>query len=106
MNLEAAHDLITALANAGAKLAQGFRAAVEAMTPALEIVGQCLREAVKTISASWWCLNYGYKHAIAYKWAEAVHPEWVKIMRRTKKCRIRKKYADRIWREYLKGKGR
>lgn len=35
-------------------------------------------------------------------WAERVHPEWVKIMRRTKKCRIRKKYADRIWRAYLK----
>lgn len=36
----------------------------------------------------------------AIKWAEVNRPKWVAIMRRTKKHRIRKKYADRILRAY------
>ena len=41
----------------------------------------------------------------AYRWAEKAHPEWVAILNRTKKKRIRKKYQDRILREYKKKEG-
>lgn len=34
-------------------------------------------------------------------WAQANRPEWLHIMRRTKKKRTRKKYAQRITREYV-----
>lgn len=37
---------------------------------------------------------------IAYTWAENTHPEWIKILRRTKKKRIRKKYHNRIMRGF------
>lgn len=39
---------------------------------------------------------------LAYCWAKEAHPEWVVILNRTKKKRIRKKYQDRILREYKK----
>ena len=39
---------------------------------------------------------------LAYHWAKEAHPEWVVILNRTKKKRIRKKYQDRILREYKK----
>ena len=37
---------------------------------------------------------------LAYTWAENANPEWIKILRRTKKKRIRKKYHDRIMRGF------
>lgn len=37
---------------------------------------------------------------LAIKWAETAHPEWVKILNRTKKRRTRKKYTDRILKAY------
>jgi len=40
----------------------------------------------------------------AYAWAQETHPQWVAILNRTKKKRTRKKYQDRIWREYMKSK--
>lgn len=97
-------NLVNALTTAGAQIARGFRVAVEKVIPAWEAIGQTLRASLGEILQMWNGLKA--EHVVAYKWAERVHPEWVKIMRRTKKCRIRKKYADRIWREYLKGKGR
>lgn len=42
---------------------------------------------------------------VAYRWAKKAHPEWVAILNRTKKKRIRKKYQDRILREYKKKEG-
>lgn len=38
----------------------------------------------------------------AYAWAAVQHPEWVRILNRTKKRRTRKKYQDRIMRAYQK----
>lgn len=96
--------LVNALTAAGAQIARDFRAAVEKMIPVWEEIGLTLRVSLGEIFQMWNGLKA--EHVVAYKWAERVHPEWVKIMRRTKKRRIRKKYADRIWREYLKGKGR
>lgn len=37
---------------------------------------------------------------LAYNWAKQARPKWVAIMNRTKKRRTRKKYRDRILREY------
>ena len=37
---------------------------------------------------------------VAYEWASETHPQWVKIMQRTKKRRVWKKYHNRILREY------
>lgn len=37
---------------------------------------------------------------LAYYKAQKEHPEWVKRANRSKKKRIRKKYHDRIMREY------
>ena len=37
---------------------------------------------------------------LAYSKAQNEHPEWVKRANRSKKKRIRKKYHDRIMREY------
>lgn len=36
----------------------------------------------------------------ALNWAKRQYPEWVAIMNRTKKRRVRKKYHDRILRAY------
>jgi hypothetical protein len=88
-------NLQNALAAAGAQIARDFRAAMEKLIPVWEAIGQAVRTAAEAI-------DQARGVVAAYKWAERVHPEWVKIMRRTKKCRIRKKYADRIWRAYLK----
>lgn len=40
----------------------------------------------------------------AFLWAKYTHPEWLKILNRTKKRRIKEKYRKRILREYLKQK--
>lgn len=41
---------------------------------------------------------------VAYEWASKTHPQWVKIMQRTKKRRVWKKYHNRILREYERSK--
>lgn len=51
-----------------------------------------------------WVRRYVVPHVItpdAMAWALDTHPDWVKIYRRTKSGRIRKKYRDRIMREYI-----
>lgn len=58
-------------------------------------------ELIKAIEEAVFSIS-GIELACAYLWAKEIHPEWVAIMNRTKKKRIRKKYKDRILREYKK----
>jgi uncharacterized protein YukE len=106
-------NLQNALAAAGAQIARDFRAAMEKLIPVYEAIRQAVRAAMEklipvyeaigqAVRAAAEAVDQAWSVVVAYKWAERAHPEWVKIMRRTKKRRIRKKYADRIWRAYLK----
>lgn len=58
-------------------------------------------EVAALISINWQviadALHWG---RLAVEWAETAHPEWVKILNRTKKRRTRKKYLTRILRAY------
>lgn len=45
-------------------------------------------------------LRDAYTWYVALNWAKRQYPEWVAIMNRTKKRRVRKKYHDRILRAY------
>lgn len=62
-----------------------------------EAAGKVIKALVETLSSI--CDT---EFLLAYRWAKEVHPEWVVILNRTKKKRIRKKYQDRILREYKK----
>ena len=73
-------------------------AVVEAFQP---IVDQMANLATK-LSDLFTAWNENCVFIKAYFWACNAHPEWVKILNRTKKKRTRKKYQDRILRAYLK----
>ena len=74
---------------------------MEKLTEALrefgEAAGKVIKALVETLSST-----FDIEFLRAYCWAKEAHPEWVVILNRTKKKRIRKKYQDRILREYKK----
>lgn len=74
---------------------------MERLNEALRNFGQAAGQVIKALSEilSSICDT---EFLIAYRWAKETHPEWVAILNRTKKKRIRKKYQDRILREYKK----
>ena len=47
-------------------------------------------------------LSFGDDERFAFVWACVNHPDWYQLMNHTKRKRIRKKYKDRIVREYKK----
>lgn len=87
-------ELCGALREAGEKMTAVMRAAAAALS---ELYAVPLEIFVRQLAAA----KIGAEHLRrAIKWAEVNRPKWVAIMRRTKKHRIRKKYADRILRAY------
>ena len=79
------------------------------MTDPFAVISQVFRDLAdavavvgKSFAGLWDAINQTIGRAAAVKWAETAKPEWVRIMRRTKKRRTRKKYMDRIVREYLR----
>lgn len=60
-------------------------------------IGKVIKELAKNLQ-----LDFDIEFLLAYNWAKKEHPEWVTILNRTKKKRIRKKYQDWILREYKK----
>lgn len=67
-----------------------------------EIVEQAaatLSESLKQVSAQWWS-DPSMEFVLAYAWACEARPEWVRRLNCTKKARTRKKYQDRILRDY------
>lgn len=70
-------------------------------------VWDAARKATKAIAEvmQTWKSSRQWQFILAYGWARGSHPEWVKILDRTKKKRIRKKYRDRILRAYLEATG-
>lgn len=69
-------------------------------------LGESLRRIAKTLVETIGSLGGDIARAKlysdAYTWALCSHPEWAKILNRTKKSRIREKYQKRIVREFLK----
>lgn len=59
-----------------------------------DTVAGCFKSVMPTLSF----LND--ERILSHIWACGNKPEWVHIMNRTKRKRIKKKYADRILREY------
>lgn len=82
------------LQRAFAKLLEAARDMGEAMALVINSAFSCLTDAFASVKFDTWLL--------AVIWAEDAHPEWTAIYYRTKKARIRKKYRDRIMREYVK----
>lgn len=79
------------MADSFAVISQVFRDAGDVLAS----VGQTLAGLVDVLLQT-------FRRTAAVKWAETARPELVRIMRRTKKRRTRKKYMDRIMREYLR----
>lgn len=77
------------------------QAFVEAMGVSLreaaKALGECGRAAADMVAALLRDADPWYK---ALNWAKRQYPEWVAIMNRTKKRRVRKKYKNRILRAY------
>lgn len=80
---------------------QAFEAMGVALGEAAKVLGEAARAAADAFAALYvspmrdaltWC--------VALTWAKRQYPEWVAIMNRTKKRRVRKKYHDRILRAY------
>ena len=84
--LEPTLDLGPDQANTWTHVAEAFDSAAQACTVALETFSEFTR----ILSES----------TRAYIWVKIFHPEWVKIIKRTKKKRTRKKYVKRILRAY------
>lgn len=87
---------------------ENIRHAAEKFSVAINQVWEALKPIlyryIETISALGGDIAEARLYSNAIIWAEASHPEWTKILRRTKKTRIKKKYRKRIVREYLKQK--
>lgn len=79
------------------KLSVAFNQVWEALKPILD-------RFINAISALGGDIAWAQLYGNALIWAEVSHPEWTKILQRTKKTRIREKYRKRIVREYLKQK--
>ena len=60
-------------------------------------LGECVLAAARTVSKTLKSVSF---IAVAYSKAEREHPEWIHKAQYSKKRRIRKKYHDRIMREY------
>ena len=63
-----------------------------------DAVAECIKSVMPTLTF----LND--ERFLSHIWACGNKPEWVHIMNRTKRKRIKKKYADRILREYRMNK--
>lgn len=73
----------------------------EGMTEAVTAAAQIITDAFSGLAAAFASVKLD-QETLAMIWAEDAHPEWTAIYYRTKKARIRKKYRDRIVREYVK----
>lgn len=77
---------------------QAFSALGVSAANLVRSLGEFIQAAVATLNLKPWqevCTWY-----LAYNWAKQARPKWVAIMERTKKRRVRKKYRNRILREY------
>lgn len=83
------------------KLNEAFRDVGNALGELAKAVGNAIKAIAESLYA-----RFDTEFCLAYLWAKEAHPEWVTILNRTKKKRIRKKYQDRILREYRKRMGR
>ena len=86
--------LSTAYEHLANSLGEVLAALVEALGKEINKV----LENLKSIGAAFNTLDLEWCKALI--WAEAEHPEWIRIYERTKKKRIRKKYRDKITRGY------
>lgn len=76
----------------------------EALVEAFQPIVEWAAELTTKLSVMFTTWHESCIFVVAYFWARDAHPEWVKILNRTKKKRTRKKYQDRILRAYLKNK--
>ena len=74
-------------------LAKGVKHMVDGITDFEKAITELAYTVVQSLANN--------KAVIAYAWAKEKHPEWVRILNRTKKKRIRKKYHDRIMRAFM-----
>lgn len=70
---------------------------VQTATEAFLALGESLKAAISKHTA---IFGLPLRVSIAYNAAEIEHPEWVHMAAHAKRKRIRKKYHDRIMREY------
>lgn len=82
-------------------VAEGLRRSIDAIMPVLQEIATAAGEIVGKLSPAYAKLAL---LQAAYAWAIDEHPEWVRIMNRTKKRRTAKKYNDRIVRAYIASK--
>lgn len=85
--------------------ARGFDKLRDALSEALQPVIESAKEIFKNVSEM--LMSYywqDYEWQMAQLWAYGARPEWMRIYNRTKKRRTRKKYHDKILREYRKEK--
>ncbi len=73
--------------------------AVKAIADAFIATGEALVKTLQQINAEGYLENM-VSQVAAYNAAAAAHPDWVHRANHAKKKRIRKKYHDRIMREY------
>lgn len=95
------------------KAQQAFAAmgtTLQELTAAFRKVGHAVVQAYREMADAALLIIESNREAfmwkLAYTWACTAQPEWVTIYHRTKKYRIRKKYYDRIMREYRAEKAR
>lgn len=80
---------------------QAIDALVVAIGEAAKVLGGVVRAAADAFAAQYVSpMRDADTWYEALNWAKRQYPEWVAIMNRTKKRRVRKKYHDRILRAY------
>ena len=83
------------------KVRQAFEAFGVALGETAKVLGKVALAASDMAAALLHCLpRDALTWYVALTWAKRQYPEWVAIMNRTKKRRVRKKYHDRILRAY------
>lgn len=80
---------------------QAFEAFGVTIGEAVKALGKMVQAAVDAFAALYVSpMRDALTWYVALNWAKRQYPEWVAIMNRTKKRRVRKKYKNRILRAY------
>lgn len=99
MDAEKMDALAAELARTVAQLRKDLEPVFNSLAEAFSSIAAILNENMKQISAAWQ-QNPTWEFVLAYAWACEARPRWVRRLNRTKKARTRKKYQDRILRDY------
>lgn len=89
------------------RAARGFDRLRDALIASVQPVAEAMKEIFQFVAELY--IPYALANEEwekAYLWAIAHRPKWVRIYNRTKKRRTRKKYRDKILREYRKEQAR